>query len=59
MSKESWPRAPGFAFPLKGAVLVKAVEVKSAYFWLAGCPVSQLAGIKPRANRPARHSPEA
>jgi len=28
--KESWPKGPGFGLPLKGAVLLKAVQVKSA-----------------------------
>jgi len=27
--KESWPKWSGFGLPLKGAVLVKAVQVKS------------------------------
>jgi hypothetical protein len=38
-------------FTGKGAVFLKAVQVKSVYLWLAGQPVSQLAGIKLRANR--------
>ena len=29
-SKESWPKGPGFGSPLKEAVLLKAVQVKSA-----------------------------
>jgi len=29
-SKESWSKGPGFGLPLKGAVLLKTVEVKSA-----------------------------
>jgi hypothetical protein len=29
LSKKSWPKEPGFGLPLKGAVLVKAVKVKS------------------------------
>jgi hypothetical protein len=29
MGKESWPKGPGFGLPLKGAVLLKAVQVKS------------------------------
>jgi hypothetical protein len=28
-SKKVWPKGPGFGLPLKGAVLVKAVQVKS------------------------------
>ena len=28
-NKESWPEGPGFGLPLKGAVLPKAVQVKS------------------------------
>jgi hypothetical protein len=28
--KESRPKGPGFGLPLKGAVLLKAVQVKSA-----------------------------
>jgi len=28
-SKESWPKETGFGLPLKGAVLLKAVQVKS------------------------------
>jgi hypothetical protein len=35
-SKESWPKGPGFGLPLKGAVSLKARQVKSAYLWLAG-----------------------
>jgi len=35
-NKESWPKGPGFGLPLKGAVLLKTVEVKSVYLWLAG-----------------------
>jgi hypothetical protein len=27
--KESWPKGPGFGLPLKGAILIKAVQVKS------------------------------
>jgi len=50
-SKESGSRGPGFDITLEGAVLLKAVQVKSVYLWLAGQPVSQLAGIKLRANR--------
>jgi hypothetical protein len=30
ISKESWPKGPGFGLPLKGAVLLKTVQVKSA-----------------------------
>ncbi len=29
-NKESWPKGPGFGLPMKGAVLLKAVQVKSA-----------------------------
>jgi hypothetical protein len=29
-SKESWPKGPGFGLPLKGAVSLKARQVKSA-----------------------------
>ena len=29
-SKESWPKGPGFGLPLKGAVALKARQVKSA-----------------------------
>jgi hypothetical protein len=51
-SKEFWPKGPGFGLPLKGAVLLKTVEVKSVYLWLVPqCGISQLAGIKLRANR--------
>ena len=50
-SKESWPKGPGFGLPLKGAVSLKARQVESVYLWLSGQPVSQLAGIKLRANR--------
>ena len=38
-NKESWPKGPGFGLPLKGAVLLKTVEVKSVYLWLASWPV--------------------
>jgi len=43
---------PGFGLPLKGAVSLKARQVKSAYLCLVPqCGISQLAGIKLRANR--------
>ncbi len=29
ISKESWPKGPDFGLPLKRAVLLKAVQVKS------------------------------
>ena len=29
-SKKSWPKEPGFGLPLKEAVLLKAIQVKSA-----------------------------
>jgi hypothetical protein len=35
-SKESPAMRAGFGLPLKGAVLLKTVEVKSVYLWLAG-----------------------
>ena len=39
-------------FTGKGAVLLKIVQVKSVYLWLVPqCGISQLAGIKLRANR--------
>ena len=28
-NKESWPKGPSFGSPMKGAVLLKAVQVKS------------------------------
>ncbi len=30
LRKEAWPKGPGFGLPLKGAILLKAVQVKSA-----------------------------
>jgi hypothetical protein len=30
ISKESWPKGSGFGLPLKWAVLLKVVQVKSA-----------------------------
>ncbi len=29
IDKESWPKGPGFGLPLKRAVLLKAIQVKS------------------------------
>jgi hypothetical protein len=46
-SKEYWPKGPGFGLPLKGAVLLKTVEVKSVYLWLVPqCGISQLAAMR-------------